>query len=157
MASQPTATFGDYRFDVVEDFSLPQLECLQLLGRGAFSTVRLVRDRRRKTLMTMKSVCKEFLRSVRKTHYVEKERLILEHLADARVVRLHALLEDDDQFHFIMEYLPYGDLLNYLTERGVLTRQASQSGGVAFHRLPTGGRPRVLPPSRDHPQRPQTR
>lgn len=122
MSQVSHSTFGGYDFLVPDDYSIGALESLQLLGRGAFSTVRLVRDEKKKRVMTMKSVCKEFLRSVFKTHYPEKERLILEHLRDPRVVGLYSVLEDEDQFHFLMEFLPYGDLLNYLTERGELTR-----------------------------------
>lgn len=105
-------------FSLVSTYDFEAIEVIKLLGRGAFACVKLVKYRPTNELLTLKSVSKQFLRSIGKQHYAQKEKLILEHLEDLRVVKLKGYFEDDESYHFLMEYIPLGELLNYLEERG---------------------------------------
>ena len=111
-------TLDFMEFNVIPDYCIDEIEPIKLLGRGAFASVKLVRNNRNNEMLTLKSVSKDFLKSIKKFHYGKKEKMILEHLNNNKVVTLKSFFESGDEFHFLMEYIPFGDLLTYIEERG---------------------------------------
>ena len=118
MIRSETELIDGLEFSLVSTYDFEAIESIKLLGRGAFASVKLVKYRPTNELLTLKSVSKQFLRSIGKKHYAQKEKLILEHLEDLRIVKLKGYFEDNESYHFLMEYIPMGELLNYLEERG---------------------------------------
>lgn len=147
----------DFGFQFFPPYSLESVEILKLIGRGAFASVHLVKDVKSNELLTLKSISKEFLKSIGKLHYSEKERMILEYVKDPKVVELRAFFEDEFKVYFLMEYLPFGDLLNYCEERGRLIRGKFFTKRIKIHNLSIVATDRVLSFEGNNPQRPQTR
>ncbi|CAG0880753.1 unnamed protein product [Cyprideis torosa] len=92
-----------------EDF-----EVVDLVGRGQFGDVHLVREAASGVLFAMKSLPKRENLPTRKSSHFEEERDIMALACSPWLVSLHYSFQDSECLHFIMDFVPGGDLLGLL-------------------------------------------
>lgn len=86
--------------------SLNDFARLQLLGRGAFGEVSLVRNRENGFVYAMKSMKKIKVLQLKQESHVKAERDILADADNEWVVRLFFAFQDRTHLYFVMEYVP---------------------------------------------------
>ena len=108
----------------VDDFKM-----LSLIGRGAFGEVYLCRYKEDKDgkLLALKKLRKEEMVNKNQVMHVRAEQEILQ--AGERnnwVVNLHHSFQDSDYLYLIMDYLPGGDMMQWLIKELVFSHRATR-------------------------------
>jgi len=107
----------------VQDVDMTDLEPLELLGKGSFGRVHLVRkepgaDKRLPPFMALKVLSREYIQSHGWTEMVENERNAMAELCMLTdcpfVVQLYSCFADKRNVYFLMELLDGGDLYGQL-------------------------------------------
>jgi serine/threonine protein kinase len=94
---------------------------LRQIGRGAFGDVWLVRDREDGCVYAMKILRKRELIAKNQVLNTLAERDFLTQSGNPWSVQLIYAFDDPRNLYLVMEFLPGGDLMSLLIERGVLT------------------------------------
>uniref|UniRef100_A0A6Q2WYE4 non-specific serine/threonine protein kinase n=1 Tax=Esox lucius TaxID=8010 RepID=A0A6Q2WYE4_ESOLU len=89
---------------------LRDFEKCELVGRGRFADVQVVRERSTGDVCALKVMEKALLRSQDNVAYME-ERRIMTVSSSPWIPRLHYAFQDQDNIYLVMEYLPGGDLM----------------------------------------------
>mmetsp|Transcript_25180 Transcript_25180/g.50624 ORF Transcript_25180/g.50624 Transcript_25180/m.50624 type:complete len:538 (-) Transcript_25180:419-2032(-) len=108
--------------------SVDAFEQLDIIGRGAFGEVRLVRERDSSNVYAMKKLRKSEMVSKGQVHHVRAELDVMSQVDDSNpwVVKLHYSFSDDDFLYLVMEYVPGGDLMSLLMRRDILTEDETR-------------------------------
>jgi len=108
--------------------SVDAFEQLDIIGRGAFGEVRLVRERDTSQVYAMKKLRKSEMVSKGQVHHVRAELDVMSQVDDSNpwVVKLHYSFSDDDFLYLVMEYVPGGDLMSLLIRRDILTEDETR-------------------------------
>jgi serine/threonine protein kinase len=100
------------------DFSLADLIPTNnlglLIGRGAYSEVRLVQHRKTKKFYALKSIEKEVLSSELPTSVLFREIALHKRMDHANIVKLYDQLEDQNRVYLVLEYATGCNLAEYL-------------------------------------------
>eukprot|EP01063_Lacrimia_lanifica_P008989 TRINITY_DN1603_c0_g3_i1.p1 TRINITY_DN1603_c0_g3~~TRINITY_DN1603_c0_g3_i1.p1 ORF type:complete len:477 (+),score=204.85 TRINITY_DN1603_c0_g3_i1:140-1570(+) len=113
----------------IEDFEL-----LRLIGRGAFGEVYMCKykDRGEKDqdgkLLALKKLKKGEMVNRNQISHVRAEQQVLQAGAELNkwVVNLHHSFQDDDYLYLIMDYLPGGDLMQWLIKEEVFSASTTR-------------------------------
>lgn len=105
-------------------FSLPKshpfntsffkFEFLQVLGKGAFGDVYLVRDFQSRKLFAIKSLSKAHLLQHKQVEHVKNEINLLARSKNPFIVEQLGFHQDRSYIHHVMEYVPGGELYQHL-------------------------------------------
>ena len=108
--------------------SVDSFEQLDIIGRGAFGEVRLVRMKEGGEVYAMKKLRKSEMVAKGQVHHVRAELDVMSQVGDDNpwVVRLHFSFADDDFLYLVMEYVPGGDLMALLMKRDILTEEETR-------------------------------
>lgn len=88
-----------------------------LLGHGAFAIVRRATQRTTNTLYAVKIIEKSRMSA---NVSVEREIDILKQLRHKNIVGLKDFFEDSKSYYLVMEYVPNGDLMDYIIQYGAV-------------------------------------
>lgn len=99
---------------------------IQHIGVGAFGTVTLVRKKDTKQVYAMKSLLKKDVIMKQQAAHVKAERDILAEANSAWIVKLFFSFQDDRCLYFIMEYVPGGDMMQLLINKGVFEERLAR-------------------------------
>ncbi|XP_017450658.1 putative sperm motility kinase W [Rattus norvegicus] len=93
-----------------------------LLGQGSFGNVKLAWHRKTQALVAIKSVeiCKKTIRGIL------SEMTILESLHHPNIISLFQVLLTSSQIHFILQYVPGGNLVELIREEGPLPEEQAK-------------------------------
>ena len=94
-----------------EDF-----EQLQLIGRGAFGEVWLVRRSGTDEILALKRILKAHLIEKNQVESIITEREVLKGTQSPWIVHLHSSFHDSQHLYLAMEYVPGGDFRTLLAE-----------------------------------------
>ena len=97
--------------------SLERLEALQVLGKGTFGTVCLVRDQLTQALYSLKAVRRSTVRKHKLTADLQREREVLLGLEHPFILKLVRTFKDSRCLYFLTEYVEGPELFNVLAER----------------------------------------
>lgn len=130
----PAKAVGLWR-NVVKGEDGPALEVHydvgSVLGKGAFGTVRLVKDKRTNELLACKSISKARLITQEDTDDVRREVEILNLLTPHQTIaNLRAVYEDRATVHLVMEYCQGGELFERIIEK----KNFSEADAARFFR-----------------------
>ncbi|KAM3826151.1 citron Rho-interacting kinase isoform 2-T2 [Vipera latastei] len=92
--------------------SLKDFEIRNLVGRGRFAEVQLVKEKATGDIYAMKVTSKETLLGKEQVFF-EEERNILSQNASPWIPRLHYAFQDKKNLYLVMDYEPGGDLLSF--------------------------------------------
>lgn len=96
----------------------------ELVGQGAFALVRQAVKRDTGERVAIKIIDKAKITG-NIENAVEREIEILKQLRHANIVTLHDIYIDDKHYYLVMDYVPHGDLMDYL-----LGKQTPESPGI---------------------------
>lgn len=85
------------------------------IGQGGFGKVKLARELITDEPVAIKVIEKSRLKG--KEHMLNNEIAILKQLDHNNIIKLYQTLENSSFIYIIMEYVPGGDLLNYISKR----------------------------------------
>ncbi|EFJ43529.1 hypothetical protein VOLCADRAFT_65875 [Volvox carteri f. nagariensis] len=132
---------SDYTRLQRQKMTVDDFELLQIIGRGAFGEVWLVRERLTKKLMAMKKLKKADMLRQGKVEHVKAERNIMAILQDPYVVKLYYSFLDEECLYLVMEYLAGGDVMTLLIRKDILSEEEARfyiaetiSGLEAIHK-----------------------
>jgi len=94
---------------------------LEVIGRGAFGEVRLVREKVTHEVYAMKTMAKKQLITSKKIPSIKAEREILSKSDNSWIVRMYFSFQDQTYLYIIMEYCPGGDLMSILMREDTLS------------------------------------
>lgn len=108
--------------------SVDAFDQLDIIGRGAFGEVRLVKEKDTGSVYAMKKLRKSEMVSKGQVHHVRAELDVMSQVDDSNpwVVKLHYSFSDDDFLYLVMEYVPGGDLMSLLMKRDILTEEETR-------------------------------
>ncbi|WKX88405.1 hypothetical protein Q1695_008219 [Nippostrongylus brasiliensis] len=94
-------------------------EVLQHIGVGAFGRVSLVKKKDSGQVYAMKSLLKKDVIMKQQAAHVKAERDILAEADSPWIVKLFFSFQDDRCLYFVMEYVPGGDMMQLLINKGI--------------------------------------
>jgi len=101
--------------------ALHDFQHLEVIGRGAFGEVRLVREKVTNEVYAMKTMAKRQLVQSKKIPSIKAEREILAKSDNPWIVRMYFSFQDTTYLYLIMEYCPGGDLMSILMREDTLS------------------------------------
>ena len=117
--------------------SIKFYKILQLLGQGAFGKVILAVQVLTDIKVAIKVIDKSYLQNDHSRRKVFREIYILKKIHSIYVVKILEFFESDENMFIVMEYLPGGDLLNYLKKNGKIPEPLSKK---LFFQILSGAR-----------------
>ncbi|XP_053375258.1 citron Rho-interacting kinase-like [Mercenaria mercenaria] len=93
---------------------LTDFEVKDVIGRGHFGEVQVVRDRRTETVYAMKTLRKQETLAQAEISFYEEEREIMAHATSPWITKLHYAFQDTHTLYLVMEFHAGGDLLSLL-------------------------------------------
>lgn len=93
-------------------------EKIRTIGIGAFGEVALVQKKDTELIYAMKTLKKSHILEKKQIGHVMAERDILAKAENEWVVKLFFSFQDPENLYFVMEYVPGGDLMNLLVNKG---------------------------------------
>jgi serine/threonine kinase 38 len=106
--------------------SVFDFESIDIIGRGAFGEVRVVRSKLTGEILAMKKMNKSEMVYKNQVQHVRAERNILATSSSPWVVDLKFSFQDERFLYLVMEYLPGGDLMTILMKRDILTESETR-------------------------------
>ena len=114
---------------------------IKLLGQGAFGKVMLGIQILTGKKVAIKAIDKSYLLNEHSRRKIFREVYILKKIRSNYVVKILEVFESEENFLIVMEYLPGGDLLNYLKANGRMTEAACKKifqqlilGAITIHK-----------------------
>jgi serine/threonine kinase 38 len=98
-------------------------ESLGIIGRGAFGEVHVCREILTGKIYAIKKIKKKVLKERSQIIHTRNEQLIMSKIKSPWIVELKSSFQEDDYLFLIMEYLPGGDLMNYLILKDILSEE----------------------------------
>merc|ERR1719493_49584 len=102
-------------------YTLKDFQFLDVIGRGGFGEVRIVRERKSAEIYAMKTMSKSQLVSMNKLSQIMAERDILSEGNNVWVVGMNFSFQDSKFLYLIMEYCPGGDFMTILMREDMLS------------------------------------
>lgn len=91
-------------------------DLIKVIGRGAFGEVQLVRHKSTRHVYAMKLLSKvEMIKRSDSTYFWE-ERHIMAHADSQWILKLHFAFQDHKYLYMVMDYMPGGDLVNFMSD-----------------------------------------
>ncbi|KAH7728783.1 Protein WTS-1 [Aphelenchoides avenae] len=101
-------------------------EMIRHIGVGAFGKVTLVRKKDAGQIYAMKTLSKEDVIQKQQAAHVKAERDILAEANSVWIVRLYFSFQDAQNLYFIMEYVPGGDMMQLLINKGIFSERLAR-------------------------------
>lgn len=98
--------------------NLDAFQILQVIGKGSFGKVFLVREKKNRTLYAMKVLKKDYIINKRQVEHTKTERLILGKINHPYIVGLNMAFQTSDKLFFILDYCSGGELFFHLGQVG---------------------------------------
>uniref|UniRef100_A0A7S1KPP5 non-specific serine/threonine protein kinase n=1 Tax=Percolomonas cosmopolitus TaxID=63605 RepID=A0A7S1KPP5_9EUKA len=105
----------------IHDFSI-----LKCVGKGGFGEVLLCKHKETKKVYAVKKLKKLDMTRRKQVFHVWQERNALIEVNSKWIIKLHATFQDDLHLYFVMDFLPGGDLMNWLIKRQTFTEKETQ-------------------------------
>ena len=101
-------------------------ESLGIIGKGAFGEVHVCREKSTRNIYAVKKIKKKVLEEKNQIIHTRNEQLLMRKIKSPWIVELKASFQEEDYLFLIMEYLPGGDLMNYLIKKDILSEEEAR-------------------------------
>lgn len=101
----------------METPSIKDFEIKNLLGRGSYGEVFLVKKKEDNTLYALKTMDRVHMKKEDKQHHVFIERQVLSSFESDWLTKLYSCFQDQDRLYFLLENVSHGELGSYFSER----------------------------------------
>jgi serine/threonine protein kinase len=107
-------------------YSLADFEILNLLGKGTFGKVFLVKNKCNGKLYAMKILKKERIIKTRQLLHTKNEREILEKINHPFIVKLFYAFQNNEKLYLVTEFMQGGELFFHLKKEHVFTEEKAK-------------------------------
>jgi len=105
---------------------LEDFEFMEILGTGTFGKVRLCKHKATKKHFCMKILNKARIHRLKQTEHIHNEKNVLRQINHPFIVRLFNSFKDSKSLYLLLEFIPGGELFNYIRRSGKLTSEVSR-------------------------------
>ncbi|OLN94222.1 Serine/threonine-protein kinase cbk1 [Colletotrichum chlorophyti] len=106
---------------------LDDLDTIQILGKGSFGVVKLVREKHRNQVFAMKVIRKsDMIRSCQEGHLRAERDFLAASESAEWIVPLMASFQDATNLYLLMDYMPGGDFLGLLIRESILSESRTR-------------------------------
>ena len=102
-------------------YSLENYTFLKTIGEGTFGKVKLALHKLTQEKVAIKILEKKKINSKKDLERIEKEIKYMKILNHPNIVKIYEIIEDENNFYIVMEYVPGGELFNYIVKNKRLT------------------------------------
>ena len=102
-------------------YSLENYTFLKTIGEGTFGKVKLALHKITQEKVAIKILEKKKITSKKDLERIEKEIKYMKILNHPNIVKIYEIIEDENNFYISMEYVPGGELFNYIVKNKRLT------------------------------------
>ena len=113
---------GPRLIDQFSEVSMDDFKRVKFLGRGAFGNVDLVRWNLNNLPYAIKEMNKDEITRQNRFKHLMREKDIMNKWIHPNIVRLETTFKDDENWYFVLEYHPIGDLAQLILKRRKITR-----------------------------------
>ena len=106
-------------------YSLENYTFLKTIGEGTFGKVKLALHKITQEKVAIKILEKKKINSKKDLERIEKEIKYMKILNHPNIVKIYEIIEDENNFYISMEYVPGGELFNYIVKNKRLTENES--------------------------------
>eukprot|EP00027_Filamoeba_sp_ATCC50430_P017759 CAMPEP_0168570170 /NCGR_PEP_ID=MMETSP0413-20121227/16574_1 /TAXON_ID=136452 /ORGANISM="Filamoeba nolandi, Strain NC-AS-23-1" /LENGTH=658 /DNA_ID=CAMNT_0008602767 /DNA_START=34 /DNA_END=2010 /DNA_ORIENTATION=- len=106
--------------------SLDDFEWLDILGTGTFGKVRLCKHKLTQKFFCMKILNKSRIVRLKQTEHIHNEKNVLKSISHPFIVRLYSTFKDKANLYLLMEFVPGGELFNYIRRATRLPNDAAR-------------------------------
>ncbi|KAM0682916.1 hypothetical protein MDAP_002155 [Mitosporidium daphniae] len=110
----------------------PGFRYIRSLGRGSYGRVELCQNTATDAFVAIKYINKSFLCTHRQLNRVRREVRILTLLEHPHIIQLKGVIETPESILMVLEYVPHGELFEFISARGHLTNMEAL---VVFRQL----------------------
>jgi len=100
------------------NYDLNQLKMLNVLGQGAFGTVRVAKAHDSGEFYALKAQGKHFIVQNKQQKYFLNELRLMKELQHPNIIILHCSMQDNKYVYFLLGLLPGGELMDILQSKG---------------------------------------
>jgi hypothetical protein len=98
--------------------SLDDFERIRVLGQGSFGKVVLSRRKCSGKLYAIKTLTKQYVVKKKQVEHTRTERSVLSYMNHPFIVKLHFAFQNRDKLHFVLDFVPGGELFFHLGRAG---------------------------------------
>uniref|UniRef100_A0AAV1VBX3 AGC protein kinase n=1 Tax=Peronospora matthiolae TaxID=2874970 RepID=A0AAV1VBX3_9STRA len=115
LADEEGDEIGELSANHRQNVTLQDFNMIQVIGRGSFGKVVLVRHKATKTLYAMKILSKENIVQRKQVEHTRTERRVLGCTRHPFIVGLHYAFQTARRLYFVLDYCPGGELFYHLS------------------------------------------
>ena len=106
---------------MTEEYSLGNYTFVKTIGEGTFGKVKLAIHKLTQEKVAIKILEKNKIKTKKDLERIEKEIKYMKILNHPNIVKIYEIIEDNNNFYISMEYVPGGELFNYIVKNKYLT------------------------------------
>ena len=106
--------------------SIFQFESINIIGKGAFGEVRVVKYKENNKIYAIKKMKKEIMNKKNQIFHVRTERDILKSNDSPWITKLHYSFQDEKYLYLVMDFCQGGDLMSYLIKEDTLSEEKAK-------------------------------
>ncbi len=106
--------------------SIFQFESINIIGKGAFGEVRVVKYKENNKIYAIKKMNKEIMNKKNQIFHVRTERDILKSNDSPWITKLHYSFQDEKYLYLVMDFCQGGDLMSYLIKEDTLSEEKAK-------------------------------
>eukprot|EP01095_Lingulamoeba_sp_RSL-Kostka_P010906 TRINITY_DN400_c0_g3_i1.p1 TRINITY_DN400_c0_g3~~TRINITY_DN400_c0_g3_i1.p1 ORF type:complete len:513 (+),score=225.01 TRINITY_DN400_c0_g3_i1:218-1756(+) len=88
----------------------------KVIGEGAYGEVQLATEKNSGVDYAVKILNKKHIIQNKKVEWVNREKVLLDKLRHPNIINLYYTFSDPERLHFVLEYCPFGELLDKIRE-----------------------------------------
>jgi len=106
--------------------TLDDFDMLEILGTGTFGKVRLCKHKQTKKYFCIKILNKARILRLKQAEHIKNEKNVLNSVSHPFIVKLYSTFKDKVNLYLLMEFIPGGELFNYIRRAGRLPDRVSK-------------------------------
>ena len=106
--------------------SIFQFESINIIGKGAFGEVRVVKYKENNKIYAIKKMKKEIMNKKNQIFHVRTERDILKSNDSPWITKLNYSFQDEKYLYLVMDFCQGGDLMSYLIKEDTLSEEKAK-------------------------------
>lgn len=112
--------------EIYPDVTMSDFKLIKFLGKGAFGTVDLVKCKLNDQPYALKQLSKNEVARHNRVQHLLREKNLMNKCHHPNIVRLETTFKDDENWYFLLEFHPLGDLAKLIMLKRKLTRSLTR-------------------------------
>ena len=99
-----------------ERYSLEKYKFIKTIGEGTFGKVKLALHKLTEEQVAIKILEKKKIKNQKDYERIEKEIKYMKMLNHHNIAKIYEIIEDENNYYIVMEYVSGGELFNYIVK-----------------------------------------